>query len=112
MATPRKRPSRASSFSAPPVEEKVEEKVEETQEIKEVETFLEVAVEEVLEEVERKEEILPAITPMPDPGPRFVEKEEAPKPTPTLQKPPARPVPEAKPRHPRNIPKFSRHKGL
>lgn len=108
MAAPRKRPSRASNFSAPPVEEKVEEK----QEAKEVETFLAVAVEEVLKEVERKEEILPAIVPMPDPGPRFIEKEEAPKTAPTLQKPPVRPIQEAKPRHPRNIPKFSRHKGL
>ena len=104
MATPRKRPSRASNFNAPPVEDKVEEK--------EVETFLEVAVEEVLKEVERKEEILPAIIPMPDPGPRFIEREEAPKPAPALQKPSVRPEQQAKPRHPRNIPKFSRHKGL
>jgi hypothetical protein len=108
MATSRKRPPRASSFNAPPIEEKVEEK----EEVKEVETFLEVAVDEVIQEVEEVEKILPPITPMPDPGPRFIKAEELPKPAPTLQKPPIQPTPKAKPRHPRNIPKFSRHKGL
>jgi len=51
-----------------------------------------------------------SITPMPDPGPRFLEK-EIPTPHPQAVTPPVTPQiqPPSK-RHPRNTPKFSRYK--
>ena len=93
MAAPRKRPS--AEFSERPKEEITEEK--------EVDEILEVSTKEIVDEIEKVEEVLPEITPIEDPGPRFIDPpvaEEQPKAIRTEAKAP-RP-------HPRNIPKFSR----
>lgn len=122
MATRRKAPV----FTAP----------EEEEETKSIEEFLDASAREMFETISREEEeaeeeevkveavveqvtptpppkpmsvILPEITPTDYVGPRFVEetvapapKPQAPAPAPQLQPPPKR--------HPRNVPKFSRHK--
>lgn len=93
------------------------------EETKSIEEFLDANAREMFETISRKEEeaeakleITEAIAPLPveiapieDAGPRFVEKTITPAPqppapvaTPLLQPPPKR--------HPRNTPKFSRHK--
>ena len=62
------------------------------------------------EVMEKTEEVLPPITPMPDPGPRFLSKEDLPEPVKKETKAPGKPLTQSqKPRHPRNIPKFSRY---
>jgi hypothetical protein len=77
-----------------------------------IETFSEEVIE--LPVVEEKKEILPPITPVADPGPRFLPKEELPVAVEKTSDKPSSPVPSviSKKRHPRNIPKFSRHNTL
>lgn len=63
--------------------------------------------------VNKIEEPLPvfieeSITPMPDPGPRFLEKELPPAEKPTVKTPGESPPQTPERKHPRNIPKFSR----
>lgn len=103
MATPRKR---YSSKPQPEVSEKVSN----------ISAELEKAAEE-------KDEVLPvvfdepepvfvekSITPMPDPGPRFLDK-EPPAPEPPTTQAPGVPLEQPpKRKHPRNVPKFSRYK--
>lgn len=113
MAAPRKR--NASSFS-PSVEPKVEEeKIEEFLEEVAAEMFETISL--IEKEHEPEEPAPPAtistpvtfqsITPVEDEGPRFIDTppkqvEEVKKPSEPLTHPPKR--------HPRNIPRFSRHR--
>lgn len=100
MATTRKR---TSGFSEKPPEEVKEQQ--------EVEQMLEAIAQETFENLSKEEESVPEfipqeIVPTEDVGPRFVESTPDPIPAPT-------PVPQLKAppkRHPRNVPKFSRHK--
>lgn len=110
MATVRKR---NSGFSTSP------EKEEEIA----VEGFLDESVREMFETISREEEATETknevvepkpfvpmeITPTEDHGPRFVDETATPpaKPLPSAPTPQLQPLPK---RHPRNIPKFSRHK--
>jgi hypothetical protein len=100
MANPRRR---TSGFNTEP-EAKDEITLElVSEEETKVEELLEEVATEMFETISHKEEkaveekpyVAPSITPTPDAGPRFLPKEEQ---------------PVAPRRHPRNIPKFSRHK--
>lgn len=102
MATTRKR---TSGFSEKPKEEEITEK-------EEVEQMLDEIAQETFENLSKEEEAAPVfipqeVVPTDDVGSRFLDrlpevKAEAPAPTLQLKAPPKR--------HPRNIPKFSRHK--
>lgn len=117
MATRRKSPG----FTAPKEEE----------EAKSIEEFLDASAREMFETISREEEevkveaeveqvtsaptsqpmgvILPEITPTDYVSPRFVEEPAAPAPKPQVPAPAPQLQPPPK-RHPRNVPKFSRHK--
>lgn len=113
MATTRKR-STSSGFSAPKSEEvKAEEAA--------IAEFLEESAREMFETISRSEEpvveekpfVAESITPTPDPGPRFLDKEPQPVATPVSppQKEPGitlKPKPQR--RHPRNVPRFSAYR--
>jgi hypothetical protein len=102
MATPKRR---TSGFNVDP-EAKQEEEVQEFLDAVATEMFETISHKEK-EEVEKKPFVAPEITPTPDPGPRFLPKEEQP---PAAATPKAPPQPVAPRRHPRNVPKFSRTK--
>jgi hypothetical protein len=112
MSTPRKRvPNAPRSFSPEKKIETLEQEPTKSDLFLEevIETFSEEVVE--LPVVEEKKEILPPITPMADPGPRFLPKEELPV---VVEKTPDKypiqaPNVISQKRHPRNTPKFSRH---
>jgi hypothetical protein len=110
MATSRRKPS---SFIPPQKEETpaVEETlVESAAEM--FETFLQTEKEpdekvEIVTSPPKDYETLPEIIPTEDAGPRFVDPPAPPTPRPQEPTPQLQPPPK---RHPRNIPKFSRHK--
>jgi hypothetical protein len=115
MPTPRKRvPNAPRSFSPEKKIETLEQEPTKSDLFLEevIETFSEEVVEPTVVEVER--EILPSIIPVADPGPRFLPKEELPVAVEKTSDKPSSPVPSviSKKRHPRNIPKFSRHNTL
>jgi hypothetical protein len=114
MPTPRKRsPGVSRSFSPSAKSE------EQTTEGTEVDLFVDlptaVEVEQeitLLETIvkEKEEVLLPPITPLPDPGPRFIPKEELPVPIKQELKAPGKSLlPTGQRKHPRNVPKISRH---
>ena len=102
MATPKRR---TSGFNTEP-EAKQEEEIQEFLDVVATEMFETMSHKEE-ETVEKKPFVAPEITPTPDPGPRFLPKEEQPPDTATPKVPPQ---PVAPRRHPRNVPKFSRTK--
>jgi hypothetical protein len=115
MSTPRKRvPNAPRSFSPEKKIEALEQEPTKSDLFLEevIETFSEEVIE--LPVVEEKKEILPPITPVADPGPRFLPKEELPVVVQETFNNSPSPVQSVIPkkRHPRNIPKFSRHNTL
>lgn len=103
MATVRRR---SQGFDTEPETASTEEaKVNEFLEEVATEMFETISQAEEEPKPETKKFVEEAITPSEDPGPRFV---ETPVEAPPVKKPEAKPV--APKRHPRNIPKFSRHR--
>jgi hypothetical protein len=111
MATSRRRYSSKSSSKVIDEVSNISTKEEEEVVEEQVESPLEEVVQEIVEVIVTPEPaILPEITPIADPGPRFLEAIE-------LPKPPSKPEPGVpladsvkQKRHPRNIPRFSRIK--